>query len=142
MSFLYYITTFIVDEWLYSISWGAYHAPIAIFIMLFLYIFVMGMRIIPAVFLALLANISAVVSFSAVAMLIAYSNTLSYALQPNDLYHPLIISVGLGLIYTVLQTILFFIVNRFYKIPLIKVIAISFLSNLMTALCVYAIPNS
>ena len=136
------ITTFIIDEWLYSVSWGAYHVPIAIFIMLFLFKVVLRMRMIPAVFLTLIANISAMSLFSVSAMVVAHMNTYNYAHIPQELYHPLIIAVGLGLIYATLQTLLFFIISRRYALKLPHAIAVSFLSNILAALSVYMLPMS
>ena len=134
------ITTFIIDEWLYSVSWGAYHVPITIFIMLFLFKVVLRMRMITAVFLTLIINVSAMALFSVSAMAIAHISTYDYAHIPQELHHPLIISIGLGLIYATLQTILFFIISRRYTLKLPPAIAVSFVSNILAALCVYMLP--
>jgi len=137
------IASFILDEWLYSISWGAYHVPINIFIMLFLFKCVMGLRMIPAVFLSLFSNITAMVVFALFAMSVAhFVNIVGYAHTTQDLYHPFVIALGLGIIYTSLQSLLFFIISRKYAFKLRFAITVAFLSNLLTALCVYSLPVS
>ena len=142
MHILQSITTFIVDEWLYSVSWGSYHIPIAIFIMLFFFKVVLRIRMIPAVFLTLIANISAMALFSVSAMAVAHISTYDYAHTPQELRHPLYIAIGLGLIYATLQTVLFFILSHRYRFKLPHTVVVSFLSNIFAALCVYMLPTS
>jgi len=134
--------TFIIDEWLYSISLGAYHMPIALFIMLFLFKVILGMRIIPAVFLTLIANVGSVALFSACAMVIGHMHTSGYAHMPQELSHPLLIAVCLGALYALLQTVLFLILSRYYTLKLPALIAVSFISNILAALCVYILPTN
>ncbi len=135
------IASFILDEWLYSISWGAYHIPINIFIMLFLFKCVMGLRMIPAVFLSLFSNITAMVVFALFAMSVAhFIDIVSYAHTPQELYNPFAIAIGLGIIYATLQSLLFFIISRKYTFKLRQAIIVAFLSNMVTALCVYSLP--
>ena len=135
------IASFILDEWLYSISWGVYHVPINIFIMLFLFKGVMGLRMIPAVFLSLFSNITAMVVFALFAMSVAhFVDIISYARTPQELYNPFAIAFGLGVIYATLQSLLFFIISCKYTFKLRFAITVAFLSNLLTALCVYSLP--
>lgn len=134
------ITNFIIDEWLYSVSHGVYHVPIAIFAMLFLFKFFLRMRLIPAVFITLIVNVGSMLLFSACAMLVAHISVYDYAHSPHELAHPLLISLGLAFIYSVLQCIFFFIISRYYTLKLSSVIAVDFLSNIFAAICVYLIP--
>jgi len=135
------IASFILDEWLYSISWGMYHIPINIFVMLFFFKCVMGMRMILAVFLSLLSTLVAMVAFSIIGMSIAHFVDIEeYARTPQDLYHPFVISFGLAGIYAGLQSLLFFMLSRYYSFRLSHAITVAVLSNIITALCVYSLP--
>ncbi len=141
MQFGMTIASFILDEWLYSISWGAYHVPINIFIMLFLFKCVMGLRMIPAVFLSLFSNITAMVVFALFAMSVAqFVDIVNYAHTPQELYNPLVISLGLGIIYAIVQSLLFFIISCRYTFNLRYAIIVAVLSNILSAICVYSLP--
>lgn len=134
------ITSFILDEWLYSISHGVYHVLINVFVMLFFFKVVISLRMIPAVFLTLIVNIIAGVVFALFAMAMVYYIPVDkYAHTQQELYSSLVMAFGLGTMYAVIQSILFVIISRIYHLNMHYAIIVAFISNAISALCVYAL---
>lgn len=135
---LYAIGEFLHSEWIWSITYGLYHVPVTIFIMLLCIKWAERMHVISALGLSLIANLFSVLVFNVfvIGVLIILLN-FTYDL-PYDVYviHivPLRAGLYLGAIYTFIQ-IVFFALLQFWnrKINVIRLSLISLLSNCLTA---------
>lgn len=141
MAWLMSGANFLLSEWLWNVTWGWYHIPVNIFVMLFLLKFFGRMRIMPAVLFAFFAQVFSFLLFSVIVVVgPIYLFGLEYT--PVDCYtcteiHPLLISLFLGAIYFFFHALFFFLVSFFYKLNLRLVILISLVANGLTALLVY-----
>lgn len=140
MDFLHTINSFFLSEWLWSMTFGIYQIPLAIFFMVFFIRYGAQMRWMPALLLALLANLFSFIVYTmlVVVLLIFIARHEFYPEElhqvPNFGYA---VGAYVGLIYTLLQTIFFSIMQRKHSIALWRIILISLLSNLLAAWCVY-----
>jgi len=132
---------FLLSEWLWNVTWGWYHVPINIFMMLFLLKFFGRMRIMPSVFFSVLCQLFSFLVLSLVVIL-GPIYLLSLQFVPYDCYahevsHPLLICLSLGAIYFVLHSLFFALTNLFYTINMRLVILIALVANGLSALLVY-----
>ncbi|GEM_PF-1204449 len=141
MSWFMTLADFLLSEWLWNVTWGWYHVPINIFVMLFLLKVFGRLKIMPAV---LFSVFSQIFSFALFSLIVIFGSIYGFGLKfvPYDCYvtqtmHPLLICFSLGLIYFVLQSFSFVLTNVFYKINLRLVILIALVSNMISALLVY-----
>ena len=136
------VENFFLSEWLWSITWGLYHLPLAIFFMFVLCKRFLAMPIVPAVLLSFFSSL-----FSFVVLSMAVISILIFGLQfeyvPTDFYahpeqeDPLHVCLYLGALYVCLHMIFFAIVGRWYKLSLSSLFVITCLAQCMAAWCVY-----
>lgn len=141
MSWLTMAGNFLLSEWLWNVTWGWYHIPVNIFMMLFLLKFFGRMRIMPAVLMSVFSQLFSFFMLSAVVFVvpvyllgIQFVSYDCYAQQPM---HPLAICLSLGAIYFVLHALFFVLINLFYSLNLRLLILIALVSNGLSALLVY-----
>lgn len=132
------ISHFFLSEWLWSVTRGAYHMPINIFVMIAWCIFVRREKTIPSVLLSVSANLFSFFIFTG----IVYFFKVDYIPGHDEIY--VITSVlsscmYLGVIYATLQSIFFFMVRRFYTFNLISTLIAAYVSNLITAWIMYRV---
>jgi hypothetical protein len=132
---------FLLSQWLWNVTWGWYHVPVNVFVMLLLLKFFGYLRIMPAVLIAFFAQIF---SFIALTIIVFLGPIVSMGLEFKlyDCYtapalNPLAVSLYLGAIYCVLHIIFFLIVNSFYSLNMRLVTLIALVGNTITALLVY-----
>jgi hypothetical protein len=135
------VIDFFISTWLWAITWGIYHVPVNIFVMFFLLKFVGKFKIVPSVLLAFFSKIFAVTSYSLIVFLIVKIFGLKFIPEINvdnaQAINILLACISVGIIYSILQSLFFFIINKFYSINLRITILISFVSNIATALFIY-----
>lgn len=132
---------FLLSEWLWNVTWGWYHVPVNVFMMIFLLKFFGQMRIMPAVLNAFFAQVFSFLVFTII--VIAWPiYFLDLKFVPFDCYahtmiHPLLVCLSLGAIYFVFHTIFFILISLIFKINLRLVVLISLVGNGLSALLVY-----
>ncbi|MFC1845568.1 hypothetical protein ACFLX2_00395 [Candidatus Dependentiae bacterium] len=141
MSWLTSAADFILSEWLWNVTWGWYHIPVNIFVLLFLLKFFGGVRIVPAVLISVFSQIFSFFFFSAI-VVVGPMYAFGLKFVPYDCYahtptHPLVICFSLGGIYFILHLAFFAIVNTFYAINLKLMTLIAIVANILSALLVY-----
>ncbi len=141
------VIAFLIDQWLWSVTWGIYHVPIAAVLMAFCGRFFLRLNTIAAVFISVG---SMVVSFLLYSVFVAgfLVCLLGYGyqeqLQGQGLVSdPLYACLYSGLIYTFLQTVFFCGVNRYYPISISRMAVAACIVNLVAAGLVYlVVPHS
>jgi len=141
MAWITSAANFLLSEWLWNVTWGWYHIPVNIFILLFLLKFFGGLRIVPAVLISFFAQIFSLAVLSALVILIPVS-LLGLKFIPYDCYvhqtmHPLLVCLSLGGIYFVMHVLFFALVNLFYSLNLKLLTLIAFVANGLSAVLVY-----
>ena len=131
-----YCVSFCVDELLWMLSWGWYQLALGICFMWLLYVFIGRMKMIPALVLTLGAYAFAmVVYFSFVAgFFVNYLQWQFVAGGTPRVFGPLYASLFLGLIYSVLQLLFYFIISYWRNIFVARLFVFSLLSNIAAAL--------
>ena len=141
MSWITPAADFLLAEWLWNVTWGWYHIPVNVFIMLFFLKFFGRMRIMPAVLFSVFSQIFSFLLFSFVVvvgpMYILDLKFVSYDCYAQEVTHPIFSCLFLGVIYFGFHSLFFFLINIYFKINLRLVILISFVANIITALLVY-----
>lgn len=141
MEWLTTAANFLLSQWLWNVTWGWYHIPVNIFVMMILLKFFGYLRIMPAVLLAFFSQIFSFIVLTAVVLLgpvfcmgLQFQFYDCYAVQALN---PLTISLSLGALYFVFQVLFFVIVNAFYSLNLRLLTLIALVGNFITALLVY-----
>lgn len=132
---------FLLSEWLWSVTWGWYHVPINIFMLLFLLKFFGRIRIMPSVFFAIFSQLFSFLILSLVVIIgpiyLLDLQFVPYDCYTQEIFHPLLICLSLGAIYFVLHSLFFVLTNLFYTINVRLLILIAFVANGLSALFVY-----
>jgi len=127
----------LVSEWIWSITWGFYHSFINVLIMLVLFKLFLGIRIVPAVLLSFFSQLTSFLFFNLfVIVVLIFGFGIEFSLDVGWPYIPdqFYATLYLGLIYALLQTGFFVILNHYYKVHVSWVIALTFMSNCLTTL--------
>ena len=135
------IEYFLLNSWLWSMTWGIYHIPINILVMMLLLKFIARMKIIPSILMSFFAKVFSTVLYTLIILFLVFVVKLKFVFP--DIYqgytqiNSLLACISLGVIYSFLQIIFFWIVSRFYVINVGFMVMISFASNIVSALLVY-----
>ena len=132
------IENFILSEWIWSVTWGIYHIPCNIVIMIILLKFFLRINMVSAVFLSIGAQLFSTFIFTVITLitmlLIGKGGTPeSFSYIPN----PIHAFVYLGLVYAFLQAIFFELFGQRHAIRLSWMVVIAIISNNLTALFMY-----
>jgi len=138
MAILNTIGHFFLSEWIWSVTWGFYHIPCNIIIMIILFKFFLRINMVSAVFTAITAQLFAFVIFTLVTLGIMLllgqgGGPESFLYVPNTM--PAFFY--LGLIYAFLQSIFFDLISHRHAIHLSWFIVIAIISNNLTVLITY-----
>lgn len=139
MRVLYSFAQFLISEWLWSFTFAFYHPLINILIMIVLLVWLAQQRIIPAVLCAVSSQLCAILLFAALVHLFL-DVTLGISFEGYGqmvMIHPLAACFLLGMMYTGLQILFFYILTFFYRLPLSQFSFIVLLSNTISALIVF-----
>lgn len=135
------IGDFLLSEWLWSITWDWYHVPVTIVISCILFKLALRLNIIPAVLIAVMANIYSFIVFSLFSFIfLYYFFGVSFTPEQTSamVAAPLHACIYLGLIYAIIQMSAFALVKIWYKINYWEMVSLAFLSNLLAALLINA----
>lgn len=135
------INDFLLSEWLWSITWDWYHVPISIVIMFVLFNIALRINIVPAVFIALSANIYSFLVYTLLSFGVLHYFLAVPVAEPASFTHiePLQACIYLGLIYTAIQISFFMLLKRWHNINVWHMVSMSALGNLLTALIVHSL---
>lgn len=134
------ISDFFISTWIWAVTWGIYHIPLNIIVMLFLLKFFGKFKIVPSVLLSFFSKIFAVTLYTLIVFIVVFALGLSFVpekIESLEVINTLLACISVGIIYSVLQSLFFLIVNRFYYLNLRITTLISFVSNMITALIIY-----
>ena len=138
---LSFFADFFLSEWLWSVTWGMYHIPVNIFIMFLLTKLTVHYGTRSTMLLTVSANIFGLISFTilvgSIIIFVIGLNYLPAESAYNGEYSRFAACLFLGIVYAVLQSFFFYLINKRYKIQLLHMIAIALLSNVIAAQCVY-----
>jgi hypothetical protein len=130
------VSHFFLSEWLWSVTRGGYHAPINIFVMIGVCIFILRQKTVPSVLLAVSANLFSFLLFTGV----IYSFNIDYVPGHDDIYVVkglLATCIALGAIYSVLQTVYLLGLRMLFSMNLSPLIMMIWASNFITAWIMY-----
>jgi len=132
---------FLLSQWLWNVTWGWYHIPVTMFIMMFLLKFFGRVRIMPSVLISVFSQVFSFALFSlfvvAVPVYLLGLKFVPYDCYTQEIMHPAIICLSLGVIYFLFHILFFLLLDLFYDVPLRFFILISFVANIVSALLVY-----
>lgn len=131
------ISQFFLSECLWSVTSG-YHAPINIFVMIGISIFILRQKTVPSVLLAVSANVFSFVLFATV---IYYLN-IEYVPEHDNVYivkDLLWRCMYLGFIYSTLQSIYVLGLRAFFIFNARPLITMIWASNIITAWVMYRV---
>lgn len=141
MSWITTASHFLLSEWLWSVTWGWYHLPVNVFVMIFLLKFFGYMRIMPAVLIAFFSQIFSFLVLTLIVFLVPIYllglEFVTYDCYVVQTMNPLAISLYLGAIYFAFHILFFVLVNLFYSLNIRLLTLIALVGNGVTALLVY-----
>ncbi len=130
------VSNFFLSEWLWSVTFDWYHIPIAILFMCIVFRFALRIGIIPAVLITFFAHLYGFAVFSLfVVGVLSYLLNVTYNAASYAMPTPLLASLYLGFIYTILESSFFLIVSRWYTLRVIPMVIVTLLCN-VAASCV------
>ena len=140
------IGNFLIDQWLWNVTWDWYHIPISIFFMTILFKCFLRINIISSVLIALSSTIASFMAYTLfVVGVLMYVFKFNYnqAVQGQEIIaDPLHACLYVAIIYTVLQAIFFIALNHYYPVPRLKMILVAAVANALTAGTIYLVlPN-
>ena len=136
MNMLSTIGNFLLSEWLWNITRDWYHIPIAMLLCGISFRWVLRLRIIPSILLAMFSVLYSFFIFSVfIVGVLLYFFDFSYnATSVADYFYA---SFYLGLIYTFLQATFYFIVHQWYRLNMPGIIIVTFLCNGVASILAY-----
>jgi len=132
------ISHLFLSEWLWSVTSGGYHAPISMFVMIGVSIFIMRRKTVPSVLLAVSAS---VFSFFVFAAIIYYLN-IEYIPEHDNVYvvkDLLWRCMYLGFTYSILQSLYIMGLRIFFIFNVRPLITMVWASNVITAWIMYRV---
>jgi len=135
------IELFFLNTWLWSRTWGIYHMPTNILVMLALLKFVGRFKLVPSVLLAVFSKVFSSALYTVIVFLLVFVVKIQFvpteSLNNSESINVLLACICLGLVYAALQSIFFLMVNKFYALNVRVTTLIAFVSNIISALLVY-----
>jgi len=135
------IEFFLLNSWLWSMTWGFYHIPVNILVMILLLKFVARMNIIPSILIAFFAKVFSTVLYTLIILFLVFVVKLQFIFPVNYpsyiKVNSLLACISLATIYSVLQIFFFWVLSKFYMLNIGFMTMIAFVSNVISALLVY-----
>lgn len=138
---LHVVSYFLLNQWLWTITWGIYHIPLNIFFMYVLLRITNNMGKLHLFLLTVGANFFSAILYSAfVVGVLVFGCGMQYL--PNQcpvmsLITRLQASLSMGVMYALIQSGFFLLIPRKYSIYWLHALGFAILSNLLTGLMVY-----
>ncbi len=135
-----WLSDFLLAQWLWGMTWGFYHIPFTIIIMTFLIKKSLKWTVLQSTTFSLMINLASLAAYTfGVIGIINYTQGPAHDLhcQGFGMVSAFKASIFLGLTYTVLDVIFFYLLSFFFKFGLRAMVSIALLSNGLSALIVY-----
>ncbi len=135
------IAYFFLNTGLWAMTWGRYHIPVNIIVMLILLKFVGKFKFMPSILMAFFSKVFASALYIVCILFLVFVIKLQF-IPPENLdagahINVLLASISLGMIYSIFQSLFFIIINKFYPLNARFTTMIVFVSNTITALIIY-----
>ena len=135
------IAYFFLDTWLWGMTWGLYHIPVNIIVMLLLLKFVGKIKFMPSILMAVFSKLFASILYATLILFLVYVIKLP-VVQPTSFdaavhINVLLASISLGIMYSAFQSLFFIVLNKFYPVDTRFTTMIVLVSNTITALIIY-----
>lgn len=133
---------FLLSEWLWNVAYAIYLLPISLIILFFLLKWGERLTAMKAILLALAANLFSFIIFTGfVVGVLIFIMRLSY-IPPQEVYpagvcDKLNVTLYLGLIHAVLQSLFFFTISRRFDLHIIRVVTFIVISISTASMIVY-----
>jgi len=135
------IEFFFLNTWLWSMTWGIYHVPTNILVMLVLLKIVGRFKLISSILLAFFSKVFSSALYTLIVFLLVFVIKLQFVpaeeFNSCQTINVLLACICLGFVYAALQSIFFCVVNKFYALNLRVTTLIAFVSNIISALLIY-----
>ncbi len=134
MLFFSDLNQWLLSEWIWSMTWGIYHVPLATLCMILLFHFYMKMRLYKAFWVSLMASLFAIAVYS-----LYVPGFLIYVLglATDWVADPFPAALYLGIIYGFLQSCFFWLQSIWLPVDMQRVLMVISLSNLIAALIIF-----
>lgn len=143
---LHVVSYFLLNQWLWTITWGIYHIPLNIFFMYVLLRISSNEGKLHLLLLTIGANVFSAFIYSAfVVGVLVFGCGMQYL--PNQcpvmsLLTRLHASLSMGVMYAVIQSSFFLLIPRKYSLYWLQVLGFAILSNVLAGFMVYKMsPN-
>lgn len=134
MVFFSDLNQWLLSEWIWSMTWGIYHVPLATLCMILLFHFYMKMTFYKAFWVSLMASIFAIVVYTVyVPLFLIYG----LGLATDWVADPFPAAFYLGIIYGFLQSSFFWLRSNWYPVDMQRVLVVISLSNLIAVLIIF-----
>ena len=130
---------FLITQWLWSVTWGVYHVPLVLILMMVLFKKMGRLRWLPTLIFSISSLLFALFTYGFVVAWLVPEVPLDYAAAQNSIEVPSSwwASMYLGVIYAVLQTLFLLFISLFYTVNRPRLIVIVALSNFLAAIAAY-----
>lgn len=130
---------FLTSEWIWAVTFARAQILLSMPIMLITLLTIGKARIIPAVLCAFFSPIFAIGAFTfLVHVILDQLLGITFATtQQTYVIHPLAATFLLAVIYTAFQWLFYYILSRFYSVPVQRYTLAAFIGNLITMSLVY-----
>ncbi len=136
MGFFSDLNQWLLAEWIWSMTWGLYHVPIATLCMMLLFRWYLKWSIKRALFFSIIASACAIAIYT---LYVPALLIFVFGLATDLVADPLSAALYLGIIYGFLQGGFFAVYNVWHPLKVRPILVIVALSNLIAALVIYKI---
>ncbi len=138
------IGDFLLDKWLWSVTWGWHQIILCLILMWMSLVFFGRKGSVAALILTISSFLFAFVVYSALIVgIFIYLFEWKFVALTEEyvVLNVLSASIWLGIIYSILQGIFFFILSKWYRLVLLRIFLITIFSNISSALLATFIIN-
>ncbi len=138
------IGDFLLDKWLWSVTWGWNQIILCLILMWMSLVFFGRKGSVAALILTISSFLFAFVVYSALIVgIFIYLFEWKFVALTEEyvVLNVLSVSVWLGIIYSILQGIFFLILSKLYRLALLRILLITIFSNISSALIATFIIN-
>jgi len=130
-------SNFFLNTWIWGMTWGIYHIPINVLVMLFFLKVVGKFKLMPSILMAVFSKIFASVFYTFIIVFFVYVAKFQMTFDTFRPINVLLECICLGIISAIFQVLFFVFLSRFYSIDIRFTTMIVFISNIISALMMY-----
>lgn len=133
-NFFYSIILFLRDEWLWSMTWGWYQISLGLLCTWFLFMYQCRIKSLPSLILTVASYWVAFVLYTVLVVGVLGSLIATDQMPERILYNYYMVSIGLAIIFSTLQSIFFVCINRWYHKRSNQIVKVIFAGNIVAAI--------